>query len=636
MYSHNFLKGGGEMGQITRTFNWSESPLGEPSTWPQSLRTTLSILLNSKFPMFLFWGQDLICFYNDAYRPSLGNNGKHPAVGMRGEDLWPEIWHFIKPIIDQVLQGGDSAWYEDQFLPIFRNGRLEDVYWTFSYSAVYDETGKPAGVIVVCTETTEKVKLVNHLRISDQRFQNLVREATVGIVVLIGEDLIVEIVNEAYGKLIGRTPDQLISSPLFSIIPELEDPYRNLINKVITSGEPIYMNEEPYQVNSNEKMISGYLNIIYQPYKEPDGTITGVMALCQNITEQVTAKMKLEEAEERTRLAVDAASLGTFDVNLKTKKIIASKRLDEIMGVNSSSVHTDYFSTIHPDDLTIREEAFREAMQTGKLHYIIRVIKDKAIRWIQAEGKVYYDEAGHPNRLLGSMQDITEQKIAQQQKDDFISIASHELKTPITTLKASLQLLKRMKDNPSSRILPKLIDQSDKSMQKISSLVEDLLHVSRINEGQLQLNRTLFNVTAMLEDCCQHVRVEEKHKLIIEGERYLEVYADENRVDQVVINLINNAVKYASNSIEIYLTVEKDDQWAKVSVKDNGPGIAHDKQAYLFDRYYQSDVSGHHTSGLGLGLYISSEIIKKHGGEIGVSSEPGKGSTFWFTLPLPH
>src|SRR5258707_1178251 len=109
-----FLKGGGEMGELIRAYNWSQTPVGNPGSWPQSLRTTLSILLNSKFPMFLWWGPELICFYNDAYRPSLGHEGKHPSIlGMTAEKAWPEIWDIIKPLIDQLLNTGEATWAED-------------------------------------------------------------------------------------------------------------------------------------------------------------------------------------------------------------------------------------------------------------------------------------------------------------------------------------------------------------------------------------------------------------------------------------------------------------------------------------------------------------------------------------------
>src|SRR6187431_1663793 len=170
---HLFLEDGGEMGELIKAYDWSKTPLGTPDQWPSSLCTTLGIILNSRFPMFLFWGKDLICFYNDAYRPSLGKEGKHPSIlGMKGEEAWVEIWHIIKPLIDQVLAGGGATWSEDQLIPIYRNGKIEDVYWTFSYSPVTDETSAVAGVLVTCSETTHKVNLLSSLEKSNRRYLN--------------------------------------------------------------------------------------------------------------------------------------------------------------------------------------------------------------------------------------------------------------------------------------------------------------------------------------------------------------------------------------------------------------------------------------------------------------------------------
>jgi signal transduction histidine kinase len=165
-------------------------------------------------------------------------------------------------------------------------------------------------------------------------------------------------------------------------------------------------------------------------------------------------------------------------------------------------------------------------------------------------------------------------------------------------------------------------------------LVEDLLNVSRASEKQLKLNKTTFNIAEMLNACCNHIRVAGKYNLIVKGDAGLEIYADEHTIDQVMVNLVNNAVKYAPESLDIILTIEKEDDMAKISVTDFGQGISADKLPRLFERYYQADSSGFQNSGLGLGLYISSEIIKRHGGKIGAVSELGKGSTFWFTLPL--
>ena len=173
-----FLQGGGEMGHLTRNFDWSQTSLGEPGQWPQSLLTIVNTILNSKFPMFLWWGVDMIQFYNDAYRPSLGNQGKHPkALGQKGKDCWPEIWDIISPLIRQVQETGVATWREDQLIPIYRNGKIEDVYWTYSYSAVLDDRGWQTGVLVTCTETTEKVKNLKEIEESVKEQTEELREA---------------------------------------------------------------------------------------------------------------------------------------------------------------------------------------------------------------------------------------------------------------------------------------------------------------------------------------------------------------------------------------------------------------------------------------------------------------------------
>jgi PAS domain S-box-containing protein len=293
-----FLLGAGEMGKLILEYDWASTSVGAIGQWQQSLKTTLGILVPSKFPMFLFWGDELICFYNDAYRPSLGNDGKHPsALGKPATQVWPEIWPVIKPLIDQVLAGGEATWSEDQLIPIFRNGKIEDVYWTFSYSPVIDESGKPGGVFVTCTETTRAVQMRDALQLSEQRFQNLVREATVGIIVLSGEEMKVEIANDSCSRLIDRTPEELIGNNIFEIIPDGEDHFKPIIDKVRLTGEPIYLYDYPYHYTIGGETRGGFLNLIYQPYREADGTISGVMILCQDVTSQVRDKHKIFESE---------------------------------------------------------------------------------------------------------------------------------------------------------------------------------------------------------------------------------------------------------------------------------------------------------------------------------------------------
>lgn len=182
---HTFFQGGGEMGEMANAFPWENTSLGSPDHWPQSLKTALSIVLRSKFPMFLWWGKDLIQFYNDAYLPGLGNDGMHPAIfGRRAADSWPNAWNIIEPLIKQVLQG-ESVFFEDMVVPNMRNGQLVDTYWTFSYSPVMDEMQQVAGVIVSCIETTEKVISLRKLKersevleLNESLLQEKIRERT--------------------------------------------------------------------------------------------------------------------------------------------------------------------------------------------------------------------------------------------------------------------------------------------------------------------------------------------------------------------------------------------------------------------------------------------------------------------------
>ena len=158
------IVGTGEMAELIRGFDWKRTVLGAVETWSDTLITTVNMLLASRHPMFLWWGPELIQFYNDGYRPSIRGD-KHPrAVGQRGIECWPEIWSIIGPQIESVMKRGESTWNINQLVPINRDGKLEEVFWTYSYSPVRDKDGSVQGTLVVCTETTEQVLSERRLR----------------------------------------------------------------------------------------------------------------------------------------------------------------------------------------------------------------------------------------------------------------------------------------------------------------------------------------------------------------------------------------------------------------------------------------------------------------------------------------
>ncbi|MBN8788933.1 MAG: PAS domain S-box protein [Terrimonas sp.] len=1155
----HFLSGGGEMGKLIREKNWEETPVGNPQQWPQSLRTTLNILLNSKFPMFLWWGKELTCFYNDAYRPSLGINGKHPGIlGKPAEDAWAEIWDIIKPLIDQVLNEGDATWSENQLIPIYRNGKIEDVYWTFSYSPVYDEMLKPAGVLVTCYETTKEVEAfrqvnnsrdelsfaidagdlgtwdlnpatgklvcndllrawagfpskneidfefalkriieddrervinsiqqalngvsggsfetecaiiepqsgvlrhllakgraffddkgiacrfsgiiqditgkvvanrkleeigrdfreladllpalvwttdrdgnqtfaskrwkaftgldpydektftrmvhpedINHVletwsaslktgdiyktevrlknkngeyewffanglptrnergqiekwigtftNINEQKkaeatllrlfhevddrekkFRNTVKQAPVGITILRGENFVVELANDKYMELVDRKEADFIDKPLFDSLPEVKASVGGLLTQVLKNGIPYYGNEFPVTINRYGKSELAYFNFVYQPLREESDTITGIIVIAtdvtssvkaqhalaesekqfrnfimqspipmtifrgedfviemankvmfekiwrrkeeevigkkvtdafpelveqkypellrkvftsgkphqeaesvayvmgsdgmskfyldfeyaplfetdgrvsaimitvNDVTEKVNARKKVEDAEERLRIALESAELATWDLDLRTKRLIYSPRLKEIFGLETLNevTHRQPRSLLHPKDLKeIVEKAFELAMTTGIYTYETRIIRaDGILRWIRVQGKVFYEE-GIPSKIIGILRDITEDKFYEQeleereqkfrlladsmpqliwtsdekgninyynsavydysglsfqdlrgdgllkivhpdeqqensrlwqhsvstgedfifehrfrrfdgeyrwqlsraipqrdadgviqmwvgtstdihdikeidqQKDYFISMASHELKTPVTSLKGYTQLLQSKYENSGDNFLITSLNVIDKQTVRLNKLISELLDLSKIKLGNLVFEEEGFDLNMFLSEIMEEKRMINPGFVInYEYKQPAFIYADKDRIRQVVANLINNAVKYSPSSNIIGVKSEITDNEVVVTIKDNGIGISKKDQVKIFERFYRVPNKNTKTyPGFGIGLYIASEIIKRSHGTIGVTSELGEGSTFHFSLPL--
>jgi PAS domain S-box-containing protein len=524
----------------------------------------------------------------------------------------------LNAINDELQQTQDSLY--------LLNNELEE--------RIFDRTLK----LVNSQENLEKLNY--ELQASENKLDQILSQLPAPVVVLEGPNQVITTTNEALLSFWNKTNEEVMGKPMLEVFPELvNQPFPALWRHVFETGEVITNRETPVTFNRpNGGKTLFYVDYYYQPLKNAVGNTTAVLATVIDVTDKVLSRQRIEEAENKLRMAIESSELGTWYYDLDKSEYVFSDRLKQIFGFYPEDEITNELVTQQITDEYRNEvvNLVNEAIANNtnyQVEYSITGFHDKQLRWVRATGKLYPAQGGHPANFSGIVMDITELKVEEQRKDDFISIASHELKTPTTALKASLQLLDRVKDKPSP-IFPKLIEQANRSMDKITGLIDELLNSTRTTEGQLHLNKATFVIADMLNACCNHVRMAGKHKLILQGDEHLQVFADEHRIDQVVVNLVNNAVKYAPDSTEIYFIIEKLGDMAKISVKDSGPGISADKIPHLFTRYYRADYAGSQYSGLGLGLYISSEIIKRHGGQIGVDTELGKGSTFWFTLPL--
>jgi PAS domain S-box-containing protein len=245
-----FLADGGEMGARVRSFDWSTTPLGSPPGWPQSLRTAVRLLLSSRHPMFIWWGPDLIQFYNDAYRDTMGPERHPSSLGQRGRECWDEIWDIIGPQIELVMRGEGATWYEDHLVPVTRHGRREDVWWTYGFSPI-DEEGQPhgvGGVLVVCRDVTSEHVAREALRAAEASwraiFENMHEGFSLCEVVRDAHGVVVDFrylqVNAAFERLTGIPPERVVGRLATEAIPGVEQFWTDTYARVVETGEPVH------------------------------------------------------------------------------------------------------------------------------------------------------------------------------------------------------------------------------------------------------------------------------------------------------------------------------------------------------------------------------------------------------------
>ncbi len=391
-----FLSGTGEMRNLIRTKDWSKHVLGKIENWPQSLRTTLGIILNSKFPMFLWWGPELICFYNDAYRPSLGQNGKHPTIlGQPAYKAWEEIWNIIKPLIDQVLATGEATWSEDQLIPIYRNGKIEDVYWTFSYSAVNDDAGNPAGILVTCSETTHKVAMLKEIKEREDKLQFTIEAAGLGT-----WDLNPETNNFKGNARLKHW---------FGLQEEDEIDFARALDNIIESDRPrvIKAIEAALEPESGGDYNVDY-TIVNPNSKQERRVLAKGKALfdenkvayrfsgtLQDITKQHLVSKKIEESEKRFRNTVKQAPLGitilrgnNFIVEMANEKYLqlVDRKEHDLVG-------KPLFEAL-PEVKEVVEPLLKNVMATGKAYRAVDF--PVIIKRQNKQEKVYFSFIYHP------------------------------------------------------------------------------------------------------------------------------------------------------------------------------------------------------------------------------------------------
>lgn len=634
----------------------------------------VSVLKNSKDATAVFSDSELtIAFANDAMLKIWGRDNQ--VNGKRFEDVLPVMEGQVSPASLKNCWSTAIEYHQrETSVKIATDGLPKTFYFDFVCKPLKDDNGDIFALLLSATDVSDRMT-VNSLRgelesaneqlyllsealydangssrnknsgtglknatlsISESKVLAMLEDAPVAIGLITGKELLIETANKQLLTVWGKT-DQVIGRSLRNVLPELEgQTYFDSLLQVMKTGKPIYGDEAKASFFHDGSVVDRYFNFVYQPVRDDRDRVNSVMVIATNVTGRVEARYATEQAEKRFKLIADNISQLAWMANAKGDIFWYNQRwydytgrtFEEMYGWGWQKVH-------HPDHVKRVVDKLRRCYETGELWEDTFPLRryDGEYRWFLSRAVPSRDSTGKITAWFGTNTDITDQRKLDQQKDDFISIASHELKTPLTSLRANLQLLERMKNDLATPLAPKFIDAANKSMVKINALIDDLLNFNRLKEGKLELQKTWFNVRDMLTLCNNYVRSEQEYEVRITGNHDLEIYADKHKIEQVVINFVNNAIKYASLSKTIFIDFFKQDNSVKISVRDKGPGIPEKQLPYLFDRYWRASHSGQQYSGLGIGLFICAEIVHCHGGEIGVDSVVGEGSTFWFTIP---
>lgn len=915
MAKQTWPMGQSETAELIRKIDWSQTKLGPIESWPLALKVNVQLCLDSKIPMYVWWGEDYINIYNDAYIDLAGPKNHPKHFGKPAQHMWPEIWPTLTEFLNKVNTEGLTILHEDLHMPLERLGKTEEAYFSFSYGPARDENGVIRGVHCTCYETTSKIlsqkqtdtavkqlqsffvqspipmaillgpehrftlanepylklsgrrdivgksvmevfdkeeilpfnklldqvyttgekyigretylpladengvlqdtwldfgyhpfldengerrgvlvivtdvtaqvlskksieksheefKLianfmpqqvwnadangelnyfndvwfdyggttfddgkdngwiqsvhpgdvqstinnwatsldtgepyVNEFRLLDKdghyrwfiaraypirnekneiirwigtntdiheaksftttlesekiKFETLFADASTSMALLRGADLIFEQSNPSYHALFDNRVK--IGVPILEIMPELVgQPFAQLLKDVFHKGI-VYRDEEAHAYlrrTHDGPLEERYFRQSYTQVKDADGNPYGVFIHATDITESVNVRKRAEESERRMNLALEAAKMGTWSIDLNTMNVETSEMFMNIFdfGFVGGNIFEEISRLMHPDDVAEVNRIWQESIAEHKpyLHEYRIITKDGKIKWVHSRGQATYDKNGKPLTLAGVLMDITSKKVSEEQlsklasdlqlavatRDEFLSIASHELKTPLTSMKLQTQSIQRsMSRGLSESITPqkitRLVENTATQVNRLNRLVDDMLDISRIQSGKYSLHTEKHNLGEVVGHVFEQFKEQFDHAhseatLTIENEAIGEF--DRFKIEQVITNLLSNAIRYGAGKPIVVKLLSSSDR-AYLSVTDQGIGIDPENFEKVFNRFERiSDVKK--INGLGLGLYITKQIVQAHHGKIGIESELGKGATFIVELPL--
>jgi PAS domain S-box-containing protein len=412
--SADFLAGGGEMGALTRAHRWATTPLGAPESWPQSLRTTVRLLLNSSHPMLLWWGPQLIQFYNDAYRQTMGPEFHPAALGQRCRECWDEIWDILGPQIDQVMISGEGTRHENQLLPITHDGKLRQHLWSYSYSPV-DDDGRIGGILVVCRDVTRERRATAVLL---EREAELARVQQIGRIGGLEVDLKTGFRNRRspeYLLIHGLPPEAAAESHedwVRRIHPEDREATERKFRDAVAGNVRDY--NAQYRIIRPSDGETRWISVRSTIERDPNGRAIRLVGAHVDVTEQVVAEQALRQSEAEFRTLAEAVPHHVWTARPDGLLNWFNPRVYEYAGTAPGELDGDKWGKIvHPDDVANAVAGWTQAIGTGKAYEVEFRLRraDGAYRWFLARAVPARDQFGEIVRWIGTNTDVHDHKL---------------------------------------------------------------------------------------------------------------------------------------------------------------------------------------------------------------------------------
>lgn len=579
--------------------------------------------------------------------------------------VFPEDLKEITSLAQEAIE--NVSGYESKYRVKLSDGTLKMIATTARASV--NELGE---VVLngTCQDITERW-MTNEKLSSAEHFQKKVMQLVPGLIAVYNINTGRYIyINDAVTSMLGYSK-QLVLDKGAEFLQNLVHPddlpqivkKNNALLEVANNPDTRWEDNEPaffeYRLRDKDGNYKWFHTSGLVFDRNSEGKVEHVINISFDITERKHSEEQLRRNEALMNQAQQIASIGSWEWDIENDKVFWTDTLWKMYGYKPHSQNIDYsffINHVHEEDRVRVENSIKKAFETcGSFSFEHRLKQPTGqVRNLVAKGNVIINDMGKPVKMIGVSHDITEHKQAEtelrnltieaetqrrlnEKKDEFIGMASHELKTPLTSIKAYVQLLERhyslLNDEPASTWLKRTSSYVD----KLSTLVSDLLDISKINAGKLHFNMSAFKFQDMLVDTIEAVQqITPSHKILLQGVTNKSVFADRNRIEQVIINLLSNAIKYSPKANEVIVKVRDDKSDVFLEIHDKGIGIQQHNLLRIFDRFYRVDNDSKQFSGLGIGLYISNEIIKRHDGYLWAESQEGKGSVFCFRIPASN